>query len=481
MTASILVVGDSVLDYCVQGRVSRVCPEGPAPLVDVVQTAYHPGAAGNVAANIVSLGGGACLATVVATDPDSMLLRGALQQAGVSTACEERAGHTTPVKSRVFGDGRLLARYDRGSPRLESGGGLLLSIRAAMVDPVLAITHVVIADYNRGAVPASLYAGIAGHAAERRLPVFVEARPAVALNYRGAQLYKPNLREAIAVLDATGCVHPGLASQDWRTQAEIAARELTKLGFAYVVVTCGEHGAVACSRPPGEALPRDVEFIETAAPAVGDVTGAGDTFLAALVVASAEGKDLATACHFANTAAKLAVQHVGTCRPARFAVDTALRQSQGWTAKLMDEGTAMRWSRQLREAGQTFAIANGCFDCLHAGHIELLREARRHADFVYVAYNDDVSLRELKGATRPIVPDSYRASQLAQLDCVSGVFRFNGDAEGLMRRFRPDVMVKGQDTLAAGPVAGADFVAGYGGLVLFVPHTLPVHSRGLHA
>jgi D-beta-D-heptose 7-phosphate kinase/D-beta-D-heptose 1-phosphate adenosyltransferase len=211
-----------------------------------------------------------------------------------------------------------------------------------------------------------------------------------------------------------------------------------------------------------------------------DVTGAGDTFMAALAVNCLSGETLNNAVEFANAAAGLAVRRYGTAIVDRFDADNTLVEID-FQRKILDEGKLAGYLRACRQRGLNIALANGCFDGLHAGHLSLFSRAAEIADVVVVAVNDDASLRQLKGDTRPLVPLAERLVQIAAQPTVERVVVFDGDAASLVRRLRPDILIKGEDALLAGAVPGADIVADYGGHVEFAPTRFPFHSSQMRA
>jgi D-beta-D-heptose 7-phosphate kinase/D-beta-D-heptose 1-phosphate adenosyltransferase len=191
-----------------------------------------------------------------------------------------------------------------------------------------------------------------------------------------------------------------------------------------------------------------------------DVTGCGDMVLAALGVCVAAGMDWQEACTVANAAAGLKVERRGAVPVSRAEVVCDLAQAQGKevTAELLP---AIREASKAR--GRRVVFSNGCFDLLHAGHVQSLQEARRQGDVLVIGVNSDESVRHLKGPGRPIRPLTERLGVLAALDCVDWVVPFDGPTSiELICSLRPDVLAKGADTPC--PVGG-DFVRSYGGRV----------------
>ena len=210
--------------------------------------------------------------------------------------------------------------------------------------------------------------------------------------------------------------------------------------------------------------------LPTAARQVYDVTGAGDTVIAALAVALAEGLAHDVAVRLANAAAGLAVAKVGTTAVGREELLQELRAStpSGKVFALADADGVQAALAEFRREGRRIVFTNGCFDILHAGHVRYLHAARGLGDVLVLGLNSDASVRRLKGEERPFNVLQDRAEVLAALECVDMVVPFEADTpELLIRDIQPDVLVKGADWRGKG-VAGAEFVEQSGGEVLFI-------------
>jgi D-beta-D-heptose 7-phosphate kinase/D-beta-D-heptose 1-phosphate adenosyltransferase len=211
-----------------------------------------------------------------------------------------------------------------------------------------------------------------------------------------------------------------------------------------------------------------VRHLPAAAREVYDVSGAGDTVVAALAAARAGGLDLADAARIANVAAGIVVAKVGTAvaRPdelLRALHAQRLLQAEG---KVAGRDTAVERVAAWHRGGLTVAFTNGCFDLLHPGHVSLLEQARASADRLVVGLNADASVRRLKGEGRPVQDEAARAAVLASLASVDLVVLFEEDTPlTLLEALKPDVLVKGAD-YTRDTVVGADLVEGYGGRVV---------------
>lgn len=452
----ILVVGDVMLDRWISGSASRISPEAPVPIVNVAEITECPGGAANVAANIRAMGWPVWLLGAVGEDAERKALERVVQ-ADVHRLVVV-PGARTAVKTRITVDGQQLLRVDEGH------GGLTTSLVADAVQEVCEqVAMIVVADYCKG-VCSPAVRDVVTACMDRGVPVFLDSKGVLA--WQRATLVKLNYREAMDAVTTLEAVHPALAGDFSPVdQMETATRVLCDIGFATAVVTLGARGAVY---RVGEG-PQAFGVAESAPQRVYDATGAGDTFMASLAVAYLEGLDLPQAVVRANVAAGLAVAEPGTAVVSRDAIDEASYQQTGWAAKLMSLEAACAFVARRRRMQQRIVMANGCFDLLHPGHIELLRWAKRQGETLVVAFNDDASVRALKGAGRPIVPESYRGAQLAQLDCVDCVVRFSDtDVTNTVKQFRPDVLVKSEEYRSQ-RIPGADFVASYGGDVRFAP------------
>jgi D-beta-D-heptose 7-phosphate kinase / D-beta-D-heptose 1-phosphate adenosyltransferase len=241
-----------------------------------------------------------------------------------------------------------------------------------------------------------------------------------------------------------------------------AARPLAAAaGLGSLVVTLGERGMLVV--PAGDA--------ETAVPAmrrdVYDVTGAGDTAVAVLSLALAAQAPLVAAARLANAAAGVAVGHVGAVAVDAGDIRAALTALP--PSKVLGRAELSTRCASWRLSGKRIVFTNGCFDLLHAGHLALLESAARLGDVLVLAINSDASVRRLKGAERPLVPQAERAALLAALSFVDAVTVFDEDTPlEVLGGVLPHVLVKGQDYRME-EVVGRELVEANGGRVALVP------------
>jgi D-beta-D-heptose 7-phosphate kinase/D-beta-D-heptose 1-phosphate adenosyltransferase len=433
-----------MLDRYWSGDAARISPEAPVPVVRVRECSARPGGAANVALNVAALGATVRLAGVVGADAEAEELGRLLQAAGIAHALQEAPGCRTTTKLRVLSRHQQLLRLDfeedaGGLPALDGRAGEALTGGAAAL---------VLSDYAKGSLSAPQPLLAAALAAG--VPVLVDPKGRDWRVWRGARLLTPNLAEFEA--QAGRCADS--------TQLERRARELAAdLGVQALLVTRGEHGMSLVPRE-GTALHLGTRAVE-----VYDVTGAGDTVIGVIAAALAAGSPLEGAVRLANLAAALVVGKLG----AAVVSAEELRRAPGAGATpargLLAEGALSTELAAARARGERIVLVNGCFDLLHAGHVQLLQQARQLGDRLVVAVNDDHSVRRLKGAGRPVNPLARRAAVLAALAAVDWVVAFPEDTpERLLAALRPDVLVKGGDYTPEA-VVGREIVTAYGGEV----------------
>jgi len=296
----VLVLGDVMLDEFVWGRVGRISPEAPVPVVEVTGETFHLGGAGNVAACVRALGGRAALAGAVGQDAAGDRVRQALAAVGIEPHLVV-AGPSRPttVKTRIIAHSQQVVRADREDTSevpARTREALFGSVRRAIAWADV----LVVSDYQKGVVTPSLLRRVLPLARRIRLPVLVDPKVRHFRHYRGVTLVTPNQLEAE---QATGIRLTGPEKLD-----AIGRRILSMLRCRAALVTRGEHGMSLFERG------REALHVPAAAREVFDVTGAGDSVIATLALALAAGGSLPEAAALANAAAAVVVGKVGTAQ-----------------------------------------------------------------------------------------------------------------------------------------------------------------------
>jgi D-beta-D-heptose 7-phosphate kinase/D-beta-D-heptose 1-phosphate adenosyltransferase len=293
----LLVVGDLVLDEYVWGDVERVSPEAPVPVVQVDQETVVLGGAANVARNLVALGAQAELVSLVGDDDSGGSVVRLVRDLGVDpSGLIVAAGRPTTRKTRVVARGQQVVRFDReclDAPDLEMGQ----KVGAAIDRAAPSVNGAVIVDYGKGVLSPDIAGNAMRCFQDRGVPVVVDPKGSLA-PYRGASLVKPNLREAETL--------SGVAIRSAADLDRAADQIRRQVGGADLVITRGSKGMTIFEEGrPGVNVP-------TAAREVFDVQGAGDTAIAALVLAQRAGASLLEAAVIANAAAGVVVGKIGT-------------------------------------------------------------------------------------------------------------------------------------------------------------------------
>jgi D-beta-D-heptose 7-phosphate kinase/D-beta-D-heptose 1-phosphate adenosyltransferase len=452
--ARVLCLGDLILDRFVYGRVSRLSPEAPVPVLQIEREDEMLGGAGNVAANLAALGARATLVSLVGDDAAGVAataLAGAV--AGLELCLVTARARATPEKSRFVADRQQLLRTDEEDTRpldSASASALLAAFEAALAEADV----VVLSDYGKGVLGDAVLGPAIRAARGAGKRIVVDPKREDWRAYAGASLITPNRAELAAATGAPTASDNEVAAAAHRALAETEVEAL--------VVTRSGAGITL--------LPRDGEAVHLATRAreVYDVAGAGDSVVATLAAGIAAGGTLVEAARLANLAGGVVVGKVGTAVVRRQDLETALLERSIGTseAKLVSAETAAERVRQWRAQGLEVGFTNGCFDLLHPGHVSLMRQARAAADRLVVGLNSDASAALLKGPGRPLQDEVARAIVLASLADVDLVVVFAEPTPiELIRLLQPDVLVKGAD-YSRDQVVGADAVDSWGGRVL---------------
>ncbi|MBU1326109.1 MAG: D-glycero-beta-D-manno-heptose 1-phosphate adenylyltransferase [Alphaproteobacteria bacterium] len=437
-------VGDLMLDRYVYGEVDRISPEAPIPVLKVKRRVAMPGGVGNVARNVAALGGRARLGAVSGRDAAGDELAALIAaEGGVEDAVERRAGADTIVKTRFVAAGQQLLRLDEETATLP----------AAESDAFSGTSVVLLSDYAKGVVSDALIEQALNAARSTGAPVIVDPKGRDFARYGAVDLIKPNASE---LAGATGLP----VGTDAEIEAALEALLAVTTARAVVVTRAGK-GMSLMRR--GEAA----KHFPGRAREVFDVSGAGDTGLAALGLALGAGASLETAVEFAILASGVVVGKAGTATvsPAEL-IDAEMSQhAAGAHAKVMPLEELAHVVEGWKRQGLRVGFTNGCFDILHRGHVAYLAQARSWCDRLVVALNTDASVRRLKGEGRPINDLDSRAVVIGGLGSVDRVTSFDDPTPlALIERLRPDVLIKGADYTREG-VVGGDLVESWGGEV----------------
>jgi D-beta-D-heptose 7-phosphate kinase / D-beta-D-heptose 1-phosphate adenosyltransferase len=430
---TVLVVGDVMLDEWRFTEPRRLSREAPAPVVTLRRQEDAPGGAGNTAANLAALGARPALVAPLGADQAGDRVRTALAAAGVTDRTVLVPGHPTPTKRRVVAADQILLCEEEpadGVPA-DAAAGIIAELERVLADgpaPVLAIC-----DYGLAGLDERVRAWLVAHRDAFAL-VALDAHDLGRWSGLAPDVVTPSYAEARPLLGAAA--GPDAA----RDAAAVngGPRLLRDTGARTAAVTLDAAGAVV--------LTAQGTYRTGTRPAPSShCVGAGDAYLAAMVLALAVGADMPVAAELAQLAAAATLGAPGTCVCTRAALLEAVGPVPT-DAGAVDAAALVGIVGRHRERGDRIVFTNGCFDVLHRGHVAYLTQARELGDVLIVAVNSDASVRRLKGPHRPVNHVEDRVAVLAALSCVDHVVVFDEDSPAaLIEAVRPDVYVKGGD------------------------------------
>jgi D-beta-D-heptose 7-phosphate kinase/D-beta-D-heptose 1-phosphate adenosyltransferase len=448
----VLVAGDVMVDEYIMGSVERISPEAPVPVLVVKDRLRRLGGAGNVVKNLVVMGAGVALLAAVGKDSSGRWFREHCEELGIEGFwLKESSARPTTLKTRVVARNQQIVRIDEEhvagiSPELES------SVIEDIKSVVPQVKAAVVSDYGKGFLTRPILECLIAEARAAKIPVLVDPKGLDFSRYRGATYITPNVREA--------SVAAGVEIRDPASLVRAARVLIDQTGAEAIAVTRGRDGITLVTRRDSRDFSvKPVEII--------DVTGAGDTVIAALALGVANGFSIEDSVVMANIAASLVVARFGAASVTLQEMLDSLKDHAPHS-KVIRRGEIAAALRPHRMQGKKIAFTNGCFDLLHVGHLETLRQAAKQANVLVVGINSDASVKRIKGPGRPVMPEAERVELVSALDFVHYVVVFDEDTPQLLiEETRPDVLVKGEDW-AGKKVVGEEVVRSKGGEVRFV-------------
>lgn len=461
----IFVLGDLVLDLYIAGKVHRISPEAPVPVVLEDRRWSVLGGAANVAANAVAFGARAFLAGRIGGDKEGVEFLRLCTELGIDTDGLVRSPVPTTRKLRVLAGYQQIVRVDREEMTAltkDQEQQIAASFQKFLRQAKNAA--LVISDYGKGVCSEGLLRKVIDLANTHKIPLITDPKGIDLRRYQGTTVIKPNLNEGREILKHK---HPGRRFQTSEEEIEVIMRSTLETASARnIVLSLSEHGV----RALGQDAPEKIHF-KTTALQVADVSGAGDTMIAFLAMGLGSGLSLKRSVQLSNIAAGIVCGKLGTATltPSEFLATCHTLYGATISGGVLSRADVQDIASQLRASGRRIVFTNGCFDLLHTGHIEVLQKAKSFGDVLFVGLNADQSVKRLKGAQRPLQNEQDRAQILAALTCVDYVVIFDEDTPlNIINLIKPHVLVKGGD-YEAEQIVGAREVRGWDGEVKIVP------------
>ena len=461
---NIMLVGDFMLDKYVWGEVNRISQEAPIPVLNVASEEIRPGGAGSVASNLAHLGANIFCYGAIGTDNEGKLLLDNLNDLEVNTeGIVQDSDRPTTVKVRMMGH---LQSAGKGIQQLlridyEKTEDIEEKKQEAIINKIEGkiqqVDIVLISDMNKGLLSRRILDAVIKSGKDHNVPVIVD--PGLTKDYgiyRGATAITPNRFETK--------LSTGIKITDVNSMKSAGKKLLEENLFEHIIITADKDGMFLYSRD-GKC-----KLISTVPKDVYDVSGAGDMVLSVFGFVVGSKNSFEDAAMIANVAAGVEVGKVGAVPISKSEILSELMGGSNplyTKIKVLDELEEIL--NRHRKENKKIVFTNGCFDILHVGHIEYLKFSRKQGDVLVIGLNTDRSVREQKGDKRPFVSEDERARLISALEDVDYVILFDDlTPEKLIRRVKPDVLVKGEDWKEKG-VVGREFVESYGGKVILAP------------
>ena len=428
----ILVIGDLMIDKYLWGECNRVSPEAPVQVINVNRETKVLGGAGNVANNLVSLGSRVEVLSVIGGCEISNELRKLFKEINLGTRfLIEQKDRVTSKKTRIISAQQQVIRYD-----IESNEDINKDSERKLIDLFKSIVNkfelIILSDYGKGVLTNNVAREIIEIANAIGIKVIVDPKGSDYSKYTYAYLLTPNKKEA--------CEATGINIKDDKSlrDALVQLKNLCKLNTS--LITLSEDGIAV--------FDNKFRSHPTSAREVFDVTGAGDTVIAALGYALAVKQDIDSAVFLANLAAGVVVGKIGS---ATTSFEELIKYESSINHPECKESVFSlekftKILNDIKTSKKKIVFTNGCFDILHVGHVKYLEKAKKLGDGLVVGVNSDNSVTRLKGKNRPINSVHDRSCILASLKSVDYVIPFEEDTPiELIRAIVPDILVKGGD------------------------------------
>jgi D-beta-D-heptose 7-phosphate kinase / D-beta-D-heptose 1-phosphate adenosyltransferase len=429
---NILVIGDLMIDEYLWGSCDRISPEAPVQIINIESKNSVLGGAGNVVNNLKKLGANVDIISIIGDCKISMEIKNLFKDIEVATDnLIIQKNRISSKKTRVIASQQQVIRYDsENSDDISSKSQK--SVLEAFNKIVKKYDVILLSDYGKGLLTEHVTKSIIKTANNNYIRVVVDPKGKNYSKYKGAYALTPNKKEAglatnIDIVDEKSLIN---ALKKLKTICELDIS----------LITLSESGVAIYDNK--------FRMHPTKGKEVFDVTGAGDTILASLGFAFANGLNIDDSVQFSNLAAGVVVSKIGS---ATATLDEIINHDQKAeplnsfiNIKSISEIIAL--SKKLKANNKKIVFTNGCFDLLHAGHISYLETAKSFGDILIVGLNSDHSVKNLKGKDRPINSQEDRACLLTALKAVDYVVIFNDETPyEIIKTIKPNVLVKGGD------------------------------------
>ncbi len=449
-SCEIICLGDIILDTYCDGLVERISPEAPIPILKVESDKKKDlGGSGNVARNITAARNKCHLISIVGDDNNAEILRQLCRRTEELTfdLVVDKTRCTT-VKQRFVSGNQQILRVDSESKenisnRIED------KIFKRFLKKLKYVNVVIISDYKKGMLTKSLLKKIIDTCRVEKKIVIVDPKDKDFSIYSNANIITPNQKE---LFEAT---EPDLNVSDYSVE-KLSKKIIKHYGFDTVITTRSSDGISVVNKNT------KILHLPSRAKEVFDVSGAGDTVVSYIASGIVRKLSLTDSVKEANEAAGVAVGRFGTTRVFREEIENRINKNSK-ICKLNELIEQIKVNKYKR-----IGFTNGCFDLIHQGHIDYLKQSSEKCDFFILALNSDSSVKKIKGFSRPIVDQNERSEILAHYDFIDKIIIFNEKTPlNIIKKIKPQFLFKGDDYKIS-QVVGAKEIERWGGKVVLI-------------
>ena len=424
--SKILVIGDLMLDVYDIGEISRISPEAPIPIFVHKREEKLIGGAGNVLLNLNSFGCKSEIISFVGDDKNGAFILNKLKKLGHNlNNILVVKNRSTTTKTRIIVDNQQIIRIDKENidPLNNQNENFILKKISSVISD---FEIVIVSDYGKGLLSENLLKMIFDLCEKKNIKSLVDPKGSDFSKYRNSFLLTPNINEASIATNIS------IKTID---DIKNAINKLCKITNSnQQIITLSEKGIAINENGNFSILPALKKDIY-------DVTGAGDTVIASIAYKLSMNASLKEAVKFANKAASVVVGKKGVATATLEEIEKDLRNSKKIYRNLREFKNS--YTKNIQDK---IVFTNGCFDILHLGHIEYLREASKLGDVLIIGLNSDSSVKKIKGNNRPINNEIDRAKMLLAFAFVDVVIIFDKKTPlDLIKEINPDILAKGGD------------------------------------
>lgn len=423
---NVLVIGDVLLDINHFSKISRNAPEAShIPINNITHTEFKLGGAANVSSILHKLKIDTTLLSVIGSDMAGKKIIKLLTEQGIKHKMFIEESRKSTQKNRIFSEKHLITRFD-----MEDANNINCFIEDEIYSYITRNDFhiIVLSDYDKGLLTASLTQKIIQYSNENSIYTFVDPKLKEPFKYKNCYCLKPNMNESVVM-------------SGYKNINDIMINLKSNINCDNLIITDGENGVYINDSSKHYNINKPMEVI--------DVTGCGDLFLSVIIHGFITTFDLYYSCEMANYFASQSVATIGngniSCNALQQYKKKIPYKMKEIPQVILNTASDLFYIDQLSNY-KNIVFTNGCFDILHSAHIQLLKYCKSLGDILVVGLNSDKSIHRLKGNNRPINDIHERSLMLSLMDFIDYIIVFEEETPyNIVKLLMPDIIVKGGD------------------------------------